>query len=353
MPRYLVVVPAAGKATRAFTLTGYGAILKPFVNAVEGGATVMEGILKEADKSGLSEFVMVVANEQDREFFERFFNPLAQDPGLREYLLAKGRREQLQQLLDLARFDIHYCIQDEPKGFGDAVGRAYGQIQLQEQWNRPYEGVVVALGDDLVYSRTPAMKQLISAYEQTGHMIVAVQSVAYEDAKKYGVMKVSDPQELEDTFCGRRAYVPTGIQEKPEFPEANLVDGEEKYFAVVGRYVLRPSDVAYLSGEAGSIEAELDFTSLLQRNIDQGELTVVEIEGEWHSVGSALDAQMTFIRYALGQYNQEGQLGEDGTELVQYTLRVLIDKGVLEPVEDGSYRIPTSLSITPPNHSGG
>ncbi len=339
MARYLVVIPAGGKATRAFTLTGYGAILKPFINAVEGGATVMEGILKEADKSNIHEFVVIVSSEKDREFFERFFNPLSVDPGLRDYLISKNRRAQLQQLLDLARFDIHYCIQDDPRGFGDAVSRAYGQIQLQQEWGRPYHGIVVALGDDLVYSRTPAMKQLLSAYEQTEHMIVAVQNMKREDAKKYGVIQVSRTRAMDASFCGHRAYAPVGIQEKPESPVPSMVDGKEKYLAIVGRYVLRPADVGYLSAQEGSIERELDFTSLLQRNIDNDQLTVVEIDGEWHSVGSALDAQMTFIRYALGQYGQEGELGEHGKELVQHTLRVLQEMKVLELVEPGLYRL--------------
>ena len=89
------------------------------------------------------------------------------------------------------------------------------------------------------------------------------------------------------------------MEEKPAEPTANVIDGEEVYFAVVGRYLIRPADMRYLTGAEGSIDAELDFTALQQGAIADKSLVAVELDGTWLSVGTPLDAQKAYLHYAL------------------------------------------------------
>ncbi|MGQ7677501.1 sugar phosphate nucleotidyltransferase, partial [Streptococcus suis] len=51
--------------------------------------------------------------------------------------------------------------------------------------NEPF---AVLLGDDIVESEVPAVKQLIDVYEETGHSVIGVQEVPEADAHRYGII---------------------------------------------------------------------------------------------------------------------------------------------------------------------
>jgi UTP--glucose-1-phosphate uridylyltransferase len=320
--RYLLVVAAGGMATRALVLTGYGAKPKCLVNAGCDGATVLDEIVREALGAGLEEGVFIVASETDRAALERFFYPLRQDPLLAEHLRRAGRTKELAALGARPPLRPRVLVQVEPRGFGDAVAMAYPFLSPRE--GRSYTGAVVALGDDLVHAPVSCMEQLVSAHRQVGGMIVAVQPVARDAARRYGVVTVHPtPLALDGTFLGRRAYKALRVEEKPPDPEPNLLDGVETYLAIVGRYVLGTEDVAFLAGEDSSVARELDFTSLLRRNAAAGTLTAVEPRGVWVSVGTPQEAQRAFLRYAL--VPQSGEPTPSQAELIAYARDLLGD----------------------------
>jgi UTP-glucose-1-phosphate uridylyltransferase len=150
-------------------------------------------------------------------------------------------------------------------------------------------------------------------------MVVAVQRVSREDASRYGVILVdAQPLKLGAEFVGKAAYRALGMEEKPAEPTPNVIDGEDVYFAVVGRYLIRPEDMAFLTGAEGSIDVELDFTALQQHNAASRDLVAVELDGTWLSVGTPLDAQKAYLRYALAS-------GDDREELRDYARQLLAD----------------------------
>ena len=51
------------------------------------------------------------------------------------------------------------------------------------------------LGDDIVESDTPAIKQLMDVYEETGHSVIGVQEVPESDTHRYGVIDPSAKEE--------------------------------------------------------------------------------------------------------------------------------------------------------------
>ncbi len=305
---YLLVVAAGGYATRALPLTGYGATLKCLINVGEGGATVIEEILREARDSAIQSGVVIVSSEDNAAVLRQFLDPLGEDPKFAAYLVEKGNEAAIALIEGRTRLDtVDLVVQDDPIGFGHAISLAAPRLHAGD-----FAGAVIALGDDVVHASTPAAAQLVSAHANTDSMIVGVQRVSREDASRYGVVLVdTEPLDLGAEFSGTAGYRVKKMQEKPRDPTPNDIDGEEVYLAVVGRYLIRPSDMRFLTGAEGSIQAELDFTALQQHNAAAKELVAVELDGTWLSVGTPLDAQKAYLHYALAG-------GSDCDELRRY-----------------------------------
>ena len=245
--------------------------------------------------------------------FRRYLDPLGSDPKFAAYLERRGKAAETRIIADratLRRVDL--VVQTEPRGFGDAISLAAPRLA-----DGDFAGAVIALGDDVVHASTPAARQLMSAHEEAPAMIVAVQRVSREDATRYGVVLVdAEPLDLGPNFTGKAAYRAVAMEEKPAEPTPNVIDGAEVYFAVVGRYLIRPADMDYLTGASGSVDVELDFTALQQNNAAGGRLVAVELDGVWLSVGTPLDAQKAYLHYALSP-------GPERDELRAYARRLL------------------------------
>ncbi|MDN8848585.1 sugar phosphate nucleotidyltransferase, partial [Staphylococcus aureus] len=82
----------------------------------------------------------------------------------------------------------------------------------------------VLLGDDIVESDTPAIKQLMNAYEETGKSVIGVQEVEENLTHRYGII---DPMKK----SGRK-YEVAKFVEKPKQGTA------PSNLAIMGRYVL-------------------------------------------------------------------------------------------------------------------
>lgn len=76
--------------------------------------------------------------------------------------------------------NIFYVRQKEQKGLGHAIYSARQFIG-----DEPF---AVLLGDDIVESDTPAIKQLINAYEDTGKSVIGVQEVEEDQTHRYGII---------------------------------------------------------------------------------------------------------------------------------------------------------------------
>ena len=87
--------------------------------------------------------------------------------------------EEVQKISNLA--NIFYVRQKEPKGLGHAILCAKSVIG-----DEPF---AVLLGDDIVMSETPCLKQIIDVFEYYNSSVVAVQEVPESDVHKYGIVK--------------------------------------------------------------------------------------------------------------------------------------------------------------------
>ena len=64
------------------------------------------------------------------------------------------------------------------------------------------------LGDDIVESDTPAIKQLMEVYEETGNSVIGVQEVPESETHRYGII---DPLSKKNVVTKFKKFV-----EKPE-----------------------------------------------------------------------------------------------------------------------------------------
>ncbi|AAO05684.1 UTP-glucose-1-phosphate uridyltransferase [Staphylococcus epidermidis ATCC 12228] len=183
--------------------------------------------------------------------------------------------EKVQYSTDLA--NIFYVRQKEQKGLGHAIHTAKQFIG-----NEPF---AVLLGDDIVESDTPAIKQLMDVYEETGHSVIGVQEVPESDTHRYGVI---DPSAKEGSRYEVRQFV-----EKPKQGTA------PSNLAIMGRYVLTPEIFDYLETQQEGAGNEIQLTDAIERMNSKQQVYAYDFEGNRYDVGEKLGFVKTTIEYAL------------------------------------------------------
>src|SRR4051794_12591829 len=133
-------------------------------------------IVEEAIQSGIED-IIVVTGKGKRAIEDHFDHAYE----LEHTLYEKGKFELLERVRNVSEMvNIHYIRQKEPKGLGHAIWCARKFIGV--------EPFAVLLGDDIVESEVPCIKQLMNVYEKTGSSVVGVQQVPYSETSRYGII---------------------------------------------------------------------------------------------------------------------------------------------------------------------
>jgi UTP--glucose-1-phosphate uridylyltransferase len=271
------IIPAAGLGTRMLPISH--AVCKEMLPIVDLPAVYY--LVEEAVLSGITE-IMIITN-RDKEAMENFFD---YSPEYEARLLASGKTEEaarLRRVADMA--NLYFLRQKEAKGLGHAVGRARAFVG-----DEPF---VVMYGDDIIFSKTPVVRQLMDTYEKYGRPVVGVKPVPWELVRKYCSLKVE--------ALGDNAYFCDDMIEKPK-------EGEEfSNLSILGR-VLLPSRIfdiidALPPGAGGEIQLT-DAMAILAR---ESGVTALGFEGERFDMGSKLGFLMANV--VKGAENAE--LGAD------------------------------------------
>lgn len=169
------VIPAAGLGTRFLPATK--AQPKEMLPIVDKPA--IQYIIEEAVQSGIED-ILIITGRNKRAIEDHFDRSIE----LEQNLIEKGKTDLLDEMQDIANLaNIHYIRQKEPLGLGHAVLCAEHFIG-----DEPF---AVLLGDDIMVSETPALRQLMDVYNAYGTEVVGVQSVLPEDVSKYGIINTS------------------------------------------------------------------------------------------------------------------------------------------------------------------
>ncbi len=144
------VIPAAGLGTRFLPATK--AQPKEMLPIVD--KPTIQYIIEEAVESGIEDIIIVTG--RSKRAIEDHFDKSVE---LEMLLERTGKHDMLEVVENISNLvDIHYVRQKEPLGLGHAVLCAKKFIG-----NEPF---AVLLGDDIVDSEVPALKQMINQYNE-------------------------------------------------------------------------------------------------------------------------------------------------------------------------------------------
>ncbi|MHB1653271.1 MAG: UTP--glucose-1-phosphate uridylyltransferase GalU [Desulfitobacteriaceae bacterium] len=288
------IIPAAGLGTRFLPATK--AQPKEMLPIVD--TPTIQYIVEEAVRSGIEDIVIVTG--RNKRAIEDHFDRSVE----LEMFLEKGSKiELLDMVQDIARMvDIYYVRQKEALGLGHAIYSARKFIG-----NEPF---AVLLGDDVIHSEVPCLRQMMNIYERHGASLVGVQQVPREDTPKYGI--------VDGEMFADRLYRASNLVEKPR-PE----DAPASRLAIMGRYILNPLIFEILENLPPGKGGEIQLTDGLRELSKHQEIMAYDFEGRRYDVGDKLGFVQATIEYAL----RRGDLHDD---LMQYLSRLVSDGGVID-----------------------
>ncbi|TKC15494.1 UTP--glucose-1-phosphate uridylyltransferase GalU [Robertmurraya kyonggiensis] len=287
------IIPAAGLGTRFLPVTK--AMPKEMLPIVD--KPTIQYIVEEAIASGIED-IIIVTGKGKRAIEDHFDNAFE----LENNLMEKNKFELLEKVQAPSKVDIHYIRQKEPKGLGHAVWCARKFVD-----DEPF---AVLLGDDIVQSQVPCMRQLMNEYEKTGSSVIAVQNVPTGETDRYGIVDFKKQ-------LGRR-YEIKNLIEKPALGE------EPSNLAIIGRYVFTPEIFTFLDKQEIGAGGEIQLTDAIQQLNNVQSVFAYQFEGKRFDVGEKLGFIQTIIEFALSQ-----------DELRDDLLRYLINKVSLEKLSEG------------------
>ena len=265
------IIPAAGLGTRFLPATK--AQPKEMLPIVD--KPTIQYIIEEAVASGIEEILIITG--RNKKSIEDHFDKSVE---LEMELEKAGKQE----MLDLVRgisdmVDIHYIRQKEPRGLGHAINCAKSFVG-----NEPF---AVMLGDDVVESEVPCLKQLIDCFNEYKTTILGVQTVAPENVDKYGIV---DGIHIED-----RVYKVKRLVEKPDIEEA------PSNVAILGRYIITPKIFEILENTKPGKGNEIQLTDALETLIKNEAMYAYNFEGRRYDVGDKLGFLQATIEFALNR----------------------------------------------------
>jgi len=264
-----VIIPAAGLGTRFLPATK--AQPKEMLPIVD--KPTIQYIIEEAVASG-AETILIITGRNKRAIEDHFDKSVE----LEDELSRKGKTELLdavRRITDLA--DIHYIRQKEPLGLGHAVYCARHFIG-----DEPF---AVMLGDDVVYSQTPCLAQLMAVGERYECPVLGVQPVAWEQVSQYGIVR----GQLESEGL----YRVEGLVEKPSPQDA------PSNIAILGRYIITPDIFPILADTKAGSGGEIQLTDALARLAQRRHMAAYCFEGRRYDVGSRIGFLEATVEYAL------------------------------------------------------
>ncbi|MGG1289942.1 UTP--glucose-1-phosphate uridylyltransferase GalU [Bacillus smithii] len=263
------IIPAAGLGTRFLPATK--AMPKEMLPIVD--KPTIQYIVEEAVASGIED-IIIVTGKGKRAIEDHFDNAWELEHNLAE----KGKLDLLEKVRYSSNLaNIHYIRQKQPLGLGHAVWCARNFIG-----DEPF---AVLLGDDIVQSDTPCLKQLMDQFEQTHSSIIGVQEVPEEETHRYGIIDPAGSQ-------GRRYQVENFVEKPaPGTAPSNL--------AIIGRYILTPEIFLFLEKQEQGAGGEIQLTDAIQKLNQIQRVFAYQFEGKRYDVGEKLGFIQTTIEIAL------------------------------------------------------
>ncbi len=232
------VIPAAGLGTRFLPLTK--AQPKEMLPVVD--KPVIQYVVEEATLSGIDD-ILIITGRGKRALEDHFDASFELEYRLKQ----NGNKRLFEETESLSKMvDMHYIRQKEQRGLGDAI--------LHAEKHCDGEPFAVLLGDTITIpleGEKTCTSQMIDAFEEHHSSIIAVEPVAKEKIKDYGI--------IDGVALGNGAYLIKDIVEKPKPEDA------PSNLGAIGRYILTPEIFDLLRDTKPGHGGEVQLTDALRR----------------------------------------------------------------------------------------
>ena len=263
------VIPAAGLGTRFLPATK--AQPKEMLPIID--IPTIQYVVQECVDSGIED-ILIITGKGKRSIEDHFDRNLE----LEERILEREDELWYNELRHIdSMANIHFIRQKEQNGLGDAI--YYARYHCG---NEPF---AVLLGDSVNDSVIPITQQMIDAYEQYRHSIIAVQQVPDEKVSRYGIVG--------GKFLSERIMQVEEMVEKPQPAQA------PSNWAVAGRYILTPEIFAAIEQTPRGKGNEIQITDSLRIMMQTEGVIARKIEGRRYDIGNKLDYLKTTVDFAL------------------------------------------------------
>ncbi len=264
------IIPAAGLGTRLLPNTK--SIPKEMLPLVD--KPVLQYIVEEAVAAGVEE-ILIITN-RGKSPIEDYFDYA---PDLEARLLSDGKEKEARMVREVADMaDVYFLRQKETKGLGHAIWRAKSFVG-----DEPFG---ILLGDDIMLSDTPVLKQLVDAAETNHCSAIAIREFPGEEICKYSSVKLEE--KLSD-----RVYRIGDMNEKPTMAE------RLSNYAIMGRYVLTPAIFDILANTAPGRNNEIQLTDGMKQLCHVEPMCAVDFEGRRYDTGNLKGYLESIIDFAL------------------------------------------------------
>jgi UTP--glucose-1-phosphate uridylyltransferase len=190
--------------------------------------------------------------------------------------------------------NFSYVRQKEALGLGHAI-----LVSRDAVGNEPF---AVMLGDDIIDSEVPCLRQMMDLFEKLQASIIATCEVPKSEISHYGVIRGYPV----DGFNGRVFRV-QDVVEKPSAAEA------PSNLAIIGRYILMPEIFGVLEKTASGKGNEIQLTDAIRLLLEQQPVYAYMFQGTRYDAGDKLGFLKATVEFAL----RRADLGADFKEYLK------------------------------------
>ena len=267
------IFPAAGLGTRFLPATK--ASPKEMLPLVD--KPLIQYVVEEAIASGIEEIIIITG--RGKRAIEDHFDISYE---LENVLKEKGNTKSLAEIQKISNMvDICYVRQKEALGLGHAILCAKNLVR-----DEPF---AVLLGDDIIDSEVPALKQMLEIYNKYGASVIAVQEVDRSQVSSYGIIKA--------------VPIADGVYKIDDMIEKPNIEDAPSNLAIIGRYILAPEIIGLLEKTEPGRGKEIQLTDALRELVKTMPVYGYKFQGKRYDAGDKLGFLQATVE--IGLKNEE------------------------------------------------
>lgn len=267
------IFPAAGLGTRFLPATK--ASPKEMLPLVD--KPLIQYVVEEAIASGIEEIIIITG--RGKRAIEDHFDISYE---LENVLKEKGNTKSLAEIQKISNMvDICYVRQKEALGLGHAILCAKNLVR-----DEPF---AVLLGDDIIDSEVPVLKQMLEIYNKYGASVIAVQEVDRSQVSGYGIIKA--------------VPIADGVYKIYDMVEKPSIEDAPSNLAIIGRYILAPEIIGLLEKTEPGRGKEIQLTDALRELVKTMPVYGYKFQGKRYDAGDKLGFLQATVE--IGLKNEE------------------------------------------------